>query len=199
MSRPIPRRSQTRFARMRRQLGFDRNELRRGIDRTQWKAGIALFLVFLVTGPLGVSWATATAFDAGVRTELRERRPLHQVTATVLSGQDAKASSFRYGKQTERASWREQDGTTRTAEIPSWLGAGPGDTRRVWVDASAKPTRPRPRAQTVADASMIGAGTAVTIAVALLGGYLLFRRRCDRLRYGLWDADWARLDSKNTR
>lgn len=51
MSRPITQRSQTRFARMRRQFGFDRNELRRGIDLTQWKVGVTLSLVLLIIAP----------------------------------------------------------------------------------------------------------------------------------------------------
>lgn len=183
----------TRLNRLRRTLGFDRNQLRRPVDRHQRAAGLALAGVFLLTAPLAALRVADLAYDAGVRAERHESADRHRVTARVLSVEESATGPT--GRLT--VAWTEPDGTHRTGVTAASQRVGRTDMRRIWVDSSGTPTtRPRTRYQAFTDAGSAGTGVTVGIGGALAVVYHLLRRRCDRRRYRLWEADWARIDSR---
>ena len=70
-----------------------------------------------------------------------------------------------------------------------------GTRRWLWVDRTGRPTAPpRSRSRTVIDAGYAAGGAVLAVGVPLLIAYRLVRRRCDRVRDAMWDAEWARID-----
>lgn len=190
----------TRWNRLRRRLGFDRNDLRRRVDRVQWTLSLGLVVLFLAAATPIAAWVGALTYDSGMRAERRENAHRHSVVATVIGpGGLGSAGSDRYIHRTVRASWPDPSapgGPPRVGVIPAWKGADPGTTRRIWVDGSGDLTvRPRPHARTVADTAYLASAAVLIAGIPVLLGYWLVRRRCDRRRYEMWDADWARLDT----
>ena len=186
----------TPLARLRRRLGLERNELRRGIDRVQRAIALCLLVLLLAAAPPLAAWTTSLSYAAGNRAEHAERVSRHQVVATVTSTGGIGSSGARYVHETVQARWPGVDGKTRTGTLPSWKNAKLGAQRTIWVDRQGDPTvRPRPHSRTVTDAAYAGAATALGCAVPVLLGYVVVRRRCDRYRDEMWEADWARMDA----
>ncbi|HEX2312327.1 MAG TPA: hypothetical protein VHJ17_01230 [Thermomonospora sp.] len=193
MRRPEGGRAPTRLGRLRRRLGFDRNTMRRPVDRVQWAVGLALTTVFLLVAPILVTWAWLWSYDSGARAERYERQTRQQVVATVVG--PAGTGGERYLHHTVRATWRAPDGTARSGRIPAWKEARAGARQRIWVERDGTVTvRPRPHSRTLVDAGYAATGAALAAGLPLLGAYYLVRRRCDRVRDALWDAEWARID-----
>ncbi|QFG25731.1 hypothetical protein [Actinomadura sp. WMMB 499] len=181
---------------LRRRFGLEPNELRRPVDRAQRLLGFALLLIFLGVAPPLALWAGASSYAAGNRAEEAERRDRHQVTATVTRTGDGTPSSDRFVHETVQATWPGPDGKPTAGALPSWRGAEVGDRRAIWVDRAGEPTvEPRPHSRTVTDAAYAGTAAVLGAALPAAVAYGLLRRRCDRRRDALWDADWARLDS----
>lgn len=196
MHRPVGCTVPTRLGRVRRRCGFDRNELRRKVDRVQWRLGLALLAAFLLVAPVAAVWVASWSYHSGLRVERHEVATRHAVVATVGgAGGFATAGTERYLHQTVQATWQAPDGTARTGQIPAWKNVKPGARQRIWIDGTGRLTvRPRPHSRTVVDAGYAAAGAVLAAALPLLTAYLLIRRRCDRLRDALWDAEWARID-----
>ncbi|MFV2171788.1 hypothetical protein ACFHW2_05880 [Actinomadura sp. LOL_016] len=181
---------------LRRRLGLEPSELRRPVDRVQRLLGFALLLIFLGAAPPLAIWAGAASYATGSRTEEAERRDRHRVTATVTQTGGAATSGDRFVHETVQATWPGPGAKPTAGTLPSWRGVEVGDRRTIWVDRAGEPTvEPRPHSRTVTDA--VYAGTAAVLGAALptAVAYGLVRRRCDRRRDALWDADWARLDA----
>lgn len=186
----------SRLGRCRRRFGFDRNELRRQIDRTQWRTGLAMLVLFLLAAPAAAWFAAGWSLETGLRAEHRERATRYPVVVTVAGPAGLAATAAdRYLHQTVLASWQAPDGTRRTGQLPAWKGARAGSRHQIWVDRAGAPVpRPRPHSRTVVDAGYAAAGAAMAAGLPLLCLYGLVRRRCDRRRYAAWDAEWARMD-----
>jgi hypothetical protein len=186
--------------RVRRRLGLDRNDLRRGIDRVQWALAGALLMVFLAAAPATAGIVADRVYDSGVRTEHRERATRHQIDATVVGvAQGPRSGQAGTTTPTVRLRWTAPDGTPRTGEAPAHGTATVGARQRIWIDDSGAATaRPRRHAQTVGATIYAAAGTTTAIGSLLLIVYGTVRRHCDRCRSRLWDVDWARLDRRRT-
>ncbi|TDD62784.1 Rv1733c family protein [Actinomadura rubrisoli] len=182
--------------RLRRRLGLERNELRRPVDRVQRLVALGLLLLLLAAGPPLAAWAAAWSYDTGTRTERAERASRHQVVATVTSTGGIGSAGDRYIHETVQATWPGADGKPRAGTLPSWKNAKVGAHRTIWVDRRAEPTvRPRPHSRTVTDAAYAATAAVLGVSMPLLLTYALVRRRCDRHRADLWEADWARMDA----
>lgn len=193
MRRPEGGRTPTRLGRLRRRFGFDRNEMRRRVDRIQWTVGVALTLVFLLVAPVLAVWAGARAYESGMHAERRQHATRWEVTATVTG--PGGVAGDRYLHRTVQATWRAPDGAVRTGRIPAWKDAQAGARRQIWVDRSGRPVpRPRPHSRTLVDTGYAAIGGTAGVGLPLLIVYWLVRRRCDRIRYARWDAEWARID-----
>lgn len=186
----------TPLTRLRRRLGLERNELRRRVDRVQRTIALCLLVLLLGAAPPLAAWAASWSYAAGSRAENAERDGRRQVVATVTSTGGIGSSGDRYIHETVQATWPGADGETHAGTLPSWKNAEVGSQRAIWVDREGDPTvRPRPHSRTVTDAGYAGAAAVLGCAVPVLGAYLLVRRRCDRHRDEMWEADWARMDA----
>ncbi|WP_141577251.1 hypothetical protein [Actinomadura sp. WMMA1423] len=186
----------TPLTRLRRRLGLERSELRRPVDRVQRLAALVLLLLLLAVAPPLAAWTAAWSYSAGTRAEQAERAERRQVVATVTSTGGIGSSGDRYIHETVQASWPGANGRLHVGTLPSWKNAKVGAHRTIWVDRQGEPTvRPRAHSRTVTDAAYAGGATVLGCAVPLLCAYALVRRRCDRHRDELWEADWARLDA----
>ncbi|WUH96597.1 hypothetical protein OHR68_23835 [Spirillospora sp. NBC_00431] len=186
----------TPLTRLRRRLGLERNALRRPVDRVQRAIALGLLVLLLAAAPPLAGWAVSWSYDAGTRAENTERANRRQVVATVTSTGGIGTSGDRYIHETVQAAWPGADGKQRVGTLPSWKSAKIGAQRTIWIDRDGDPTvRPRPHSRTVTDAAYAGAATVLACAVPVLLGYLAARRRCDRHRDELWEAEWARMDA----
>ncbi|WP_433478196.1 Rv1733c family protein [Spirillospora sp. CA-142024] len=186
----------TPLVRLRRRLGWEHNELRRRVDRVQRLIALGLLLVLLGVAPPLAAWTASWSYSAGKTAEHAERADRHQVVATVTSTGGIGSSGDRYIHETVQASWPGAGGKSRIGTLPSWKNAKVGAHRTIWVDRQGDPTvRPRPHSRTVTDAAYAAGATVLGCALPLLFVYALVRRRCDRHRDDLWEADWARMDS----
>lgn len=183
-----------RLHRLRRRLGFDRNDLRRGVDRIQWSAGLTLTLLFLVLGTVIAFLAATPVYQEGVRAERQERATRHQVVATVLSPPEADTGG-QVSRYVVRVRWTEPDGTTRTEKATAWEAAArPGETRRLWVDSAGRLTEPpRSHGRTVFATACTAIGGVLASGLLLLIAYALVRQHCDRLRAAEWEIALSKL------
>lgn len=179
-----------RLDRWRRSCGFDGNDLRRYVDRAQWRLGLALLGLFLVAAPVLGARVAGAVHASGVRAERHGASAWERVDATVVRAEESR------GRHRVTVAWTGPDGTRRNGGHTTWRDLAEGERLVVWVGAgnavSASP--PRTRAETRLYTAVAGAGVVAATGAPLLGAYLLARRRYDRIRHGMWDAAWARLD-----
>lgn len=186
----------TPLARLRRRLGLERSELRRRVDRVQRRIALGLLLLLLGAATPLAAWTASWSYSAGTRAEHAERADRRQVVATVTSTGGLGSSGDRYIHETVQASWPGADGRPHAGSLPAWKNAKVGAHRTIWVDRQSEPSvRPRPHSRTVTDAAYAAGATVLGCALPVLIAYALVRRRCDRHRDELWEADWARLDA----
>jgi hypothetical protein len=199
---------------LRRRLGLERNELRRRVDRVQRCMALCLLVIMLaVVTPFAV-WGARWTYDTGLRAERYERADRRQVVATVVQTGGVGSAGDRYVHETVQATWprpgaRDTTGNattntqaqaTRTGTLPSWKDAMVGAKKRIWVTMNGEVTgQPRAHSRTVSDAGYTAASIVLIGAVPFLLAYVLLRRRCDRHRYKMWDAEWARMDAHRGR
>lgn len=184
------------LTRLRRRLGLERNELRRRVDRVQRLVAFGLLVLLLGLAPPLAAWTGAWSYDSGVRAEHAERAVRHKVVASVTSTGGIGSAGDRYIHETVQATWPGADGKPRTGTLPGWKNAKVGAHRTIWVDRKDAPSlRPRPHSRTLTDAAYASAATVLGLSMPLLLAYALVRRRCDRCRDKLWEADWARMDA----
>ncbi|WP_131732776.1 Rv1733c family protein [Actinomadura formosensis] len=196
MRRSGIRRGGRMLVRVRRRLGLEPSVLRRRVDRVQQLIALGLLLLLLGTAPPLASWAASWSYRAGTRAEHAERMDRRQVVATVTSTGGVGSTSDRYIHETVQATWPGVNGEPHAGALPSWKDARIGAHRTIWIDGRGDPTvRPRPHSRTVTDAVYAGAAAVLGCSVPVLFAYALVRRRCDRHRDEMWEADWARLDA----
>ncbi len=201
----IGRGGMPRGRRLRSRLGLERNELRRRVDRVQRWAALGIFVLMVLVSTPVAAWCATMAYEAGLRAERHERADRRQVVATVVAIGGIDAEGNRYLHETVRATWQRPGTPDRPAEshsgtLPSWKGARVGAKKTIWVDLRGEPTgRPRPHGRTVTDAAYAAGSALPATGLPFLVAYVMVRRRCDRHRYAMWDAAWARMDAQRGR
>ncbi|MFB4307997.1 hypothetical protein [Actinomadura sp. GTD37] len=196
MRRSGIRRGGTPLVRLRRRLGLEHSELRRRVDRVQRLIALGLLLLLLGTAPPLAALAVNWSYSAGTAAENAENANRRQVVATVTATGGVGSAGDRYIHETVQATWPGGNGQPRVGTLPSWKDVKVGAHRTIWVDAAGDPTaRPRPHSRTVTDAVYAGAAAVLGSAMPVLLAYVLVRRRCDRHRDAMWEADWARMDA----
>lgn len=179
-----------RADRWRRRCGFDANDLRRDVDRTQWRIGLVLLTLFLTVAPPLAVFASQTVYDLSKRNARQEAATWKPVTATVVDAEG------RRGGYHVTVTWIEQDGTQRTGNLTSWSRVAVGERIEAWAGPDAVTfVPPSRRGQTVVFTAAAGAGVVLAAGSPLFITYRLVRRRFDRRRDRLWDVAWARLDN----
>jgi hypothetical protein len=103
------------------------------------------------------------------------------------------------GRRRVTVAWTEPDRTRRTGDYTTWRGSDVGSRVTAWAGLSTVSLLPpREHSRTIAQTGVAASGVALATGLPLLGLYRLIRRGCDRRRYRLWDAAWARLDNHHT-
>ncbi|MFA1539167.1 Rv1733c family protein [Actinomadura monticuli] len=196
MRRSGIRRGGTPLVRLRRRLGLERNALRRRVDRVQRLIALGLLLLLLGAAPPLAALAVNWSYGAGMSAEHAEHANRRQVVATVTSTGGVGSVGDRYIHETVQATWPGANAQPHVGTLPSWKDVKVGAHRTIWIDQRGDPTvRPRPHSRTVTDAVYAGSAAVLGCAVPVLFAYALVRRRCDRHRDAMWDADWARMDA----
>ncbi|MWA03423.1 hypothetical protein F8568_024195 [Actinomadura sp. LD22] len=86
MSSVHPRQVLDELQRLRRRLGFDRNDLRRAADRRQWAAGPAAAVSFATIAPPPCAGIVSATYQSGVRTEAAQTASHLAVGGAAASG-----------------------------------------------------------------------------------------------------------------
>ncbi|MFK4148724.1 hypothetical protein [Streptomyces sp. NPDC004065] len=171
-----------------------RNPLRRTSDVVEaWIVLVAWVLA--VAGGLVAGTLTAGAMQQSAERVRAQSRPVAAVLTEQAAHGAARPSSSALVWGTVR--WTEPDGSTHTgrARVPATAPAGAPVT--VWVNGRGALTAPPASPADTAFQSVLGGLWAGTAAVGLVvGGAKLARSQLDRRRFGQWDDEWARFDSR---
>lgn len=179
-----------RMDRWRRRFGFDANDLRRDVDRTQWRIGVGLLMIFLCLAPPLAVQGAGHVYDSGVRAERREAAEWRRVEAVIVEVEPLRAG------HRVTVTWNEPDGTRRWGDFTTWSRYRVGDLVPAWAGhGTVAATPPGRHGETVLTAAAAGAGVAAAVGLPLLGLYLLVRRRYDRRRDLIWETAWAWFDN----
>ena len=183
----------TRWGRLARRLGLDRNPVRRRTDRIQTCLGAGLLLAFLIGAPFLAMAAARWAGHVGAA-EQRAERAWHEVTAVLLRSapEPVVFASGLEGGAWVPARWIAPDGHPHTGEIEVSTGLASGTRIPIWVTAAGSPTGP-PLTQRAVTARVV---MAVLVAPVLLAAVLaclagIGRWVIHRRRLAGWDAAWA--------
>jgi len=186
--------------RMARQLGWDRNPLRRRVDRVEAAVLTGLFAVFLIGAPALMIAAARVTDSAGLRQQHAERA-WQQVPATLLQTAVTQAGPS-YGWDGARASarWTAPDGQRRTGLVAVDSSAVAGQHVAVWVDAAGRITRsPLSRYDNLGNIVLatVTAPIIMAAALAIAGGCA--RVVVNRRRLACWDRAWHAVGPRWTR
>ncbi|HEU5023472.1 MAG TPA: hypothetical protein VFV01_00990 [Spirillospora sp.] len=182
-----------RVSRWRRSCGFDHNDLRRSVDRTQWMLGIVLLIAYLAVAPLVSAVAIGSAYEAGVRAEHHEAATFHRVHATVTK------VTYRIGTYHVTVDWTAADGKRHTGDYSTARGTIVGRHPKVWADTKhVSDEPPQKHAGTVGDTAAVAALAPLAMSLPFLGAYALLRHRYDQRRYQLWEDEWAQYDDQHS-
>jgi len=184
----------TRLARFARRLGVDRNPLRRRTDRIEAVIRLATMILLLAAVPLAMITAGRQADHLALSQVHAQQVADHQVTAVLLQQAPATGVPNPYSSvqmTTVLARWQPPGQVPRTGQVPAPVGAGPGSTVSVWLNASGTVTSAPPDHQTIVGNVLIAAfWTGLVTILLVLGASALTRRILDRHRMRAWDAEW---------
>jgi hypothetical protein len=190
MSQPIaPRPSRRLFG--------SPSPLRRAGDRVEVASRLLCVLVVLLAVPVALTAATVAGTGARQRAD-DEAATRTEVPAVLLAdavastGAEAAADRVR-----TPGTWHAPDGSRREGLVPATVGAGAGQTVRIWVDGDGERVRPPLDTAGVVSAA-VGTGMMVFLVLAALGlsGHLLVCRALERHRAHQWDDAWAAVEPR---
>jgi hypothetical protein len=179
--------------RITRWIGADRNPLRRPIDRFESVVRILLVLAFLVGAPL-LGPATHRLADVAGVAQVRREVSWRQVEAVLQ--RPSPRQFYGYGSLATfwvPGRWRAPSGANRHGLVPAKSGDPAGSKVRVWVDWAGRVTNRHPmtigmvRTRSV----LLGLGSVVGLALALLLLAGLTKLLLNRRRMLYWGIEWA--------
>src|SRR6266545_4138712 len=181
----------TRWARLARRLGLDRNPLRRRIDHAHTCIMAGLLAAFLIGAPLSAILGSHLERAAGQR-----------VPAVLL--QSAQPDPYVvYGSALTawvRARWTAPGGSAHTGEIPVSADKPAGSTVRVWVDSTGHAmgtplSRGQINSRVVAAAVFAPLGIALLLLTTAVVASVVLEHR--RLRE--WETAWVSIERQWSR
>lgn len=188
-----------------RQLGWDKNPLRRPSDHAEKWLLTILVALFVIGAPIAAIVAGLLA-DASALRQQRTQRSWHQVTATVV--QDAPTEDaptevgpyYGWGMTLVPVRWTTPAGSRRTGTVATQLSLQAGSRLPVWEDSAGRLTdAPLTRAQVMQRAAVAAATAPAVLALVLFlagaGGRLLL----DRRRLAGWERAWYAVGPRWTR
>ncbi|OKK03424.1 hypothetical protein AMK26_18085 [Streptomyces sp. CB03234] len=181
------------------------NPLRRDTDLAEaWVALVALLLMCVAAPVTG--WICGTLTNASLQQSVRlQQEQRHPVTAQVLghdegartAARDAEGATDHQMRRSVPARWTAPDGIRHTGTLTTApLGAGPGDTVRIWTDDRGRPVE-RPMTEETAreQAVLAGIGTMLLAAGLVEGVRRVVVWQLVRRRYARLDRAWAQAGS----
>jgi hypothetical protein len=182
----------TRWTRLTRRLGADRNPLRRPADLIEAWLLPAVIVAFLALGPLAAG-AASLWVHAGNAAARQAQRSWHRVPAVLLRAAPGPLMSDN-GANTwlveTPARWTS-GGRAHTGKIPAAAGSRADAVVPVWLDRAGNVRIPPPTADQVQERVIVVAAAALAaLAVLLASLALLARWVLDRRRLAGWDAAW---------
>jgi hypothetical protein len=194
MRRPKARWPATRLACCGRQLGFDRNPLRRRTDRIEALIRLVTVILLMVAVPIAAIVAGREADQLALRQAHAQQAAEHEVTAVLLQRAQATGVPDPYTSVQLTyvlARWQPPGQPPRSGQVLAPAGAPAGTTVAVWIDASGAVASPPPDHREIAGDVCIAAVIASMVAILLLlESNVLARRVLDRRRMNEWDAEW---------
>lgn len=179
-----------------RRMGFEQNELRRGVDRA--RAWVTVGAVGLIVGgtPLVTPPVMDLVHDSAARNAQVQAQHRHQVTAVLPRGAEPAPTMTVMGNRPVyvTARWTRPDGLPRQGRIQMAERVEPGGTVPIWVNDRGRPV-PAPLNASQVQAQTVVAGTGSVLGTFVLVGAaaLLLRRWLDRRAYDQWEQEWAVL------
>jgi hypothetical protein len=159
-----------------RQLGLDRNPLRRRTDWLESAIVAGLLAIFLAGTPLAAIAAGAWAHAAGLR-EQRAQRSWYQASLVLVHSAPRQAAFKRWPPPVRvRARWTQPGGQALLAEVPVPPGSRAGSRVRVWAGRSGP-----------------------VAGVPLTSGEITARWLLERRRLAAWEYAWTRTGPHWTR
>jgi hypothetical protein len=179
----------TRRARLRHQLGLDRNRLRRPSDRIEALFLLVAFVAFIPLALVATILAASWTHSAGVA-ELRAGSTFRRVTAVLVQPAPAvppTASAWLWAP----ARWVAY-GRVHTGSVLAARGTRAGATVQIWVDRNgqAQSAPPTP-GQVTARVVLVAAITPAAVALGLWLSTRALRRVLDRRRIAAWGRAWS--------
>lgn len=187
----------SRWVRLVRWLGFDRNPLRRPADRAESLLRL-LVVVLLVAGvPVATIAAGRTADHLVLRQAQAQRSERHLVQAVLIKRATADSNDHPYSNVPVAwvaARWTALDGSAHHGQVLAQAGARPGSTVPVWIDRSGAVTDPPlTHAKICVDVSIAVMAAAELLPILLLGLLSLGRHLLDIRRWKAWDSEWGAI------
>jgi len=191
----------TRWARLARRLGLDRNPLRRRIDHAHTCIMAGLLAAFLIGAPLSAILGSHLERAAGQRV-WQAQQTWQRVPAVLL--QSAQPDPYVvYGSALTawvRARWTAPGGSAHTGEIPVSADKPAGSTVRVWVDSTGHAmgtplSRGQINSRVLAAAVFAPLGIALLLLTTAVVASVVLEHR--RLRE--WETAWVSIERQWSR
>jgi hypothetical protein len=183
------------LTKLRRRVGFDRNELRRPADRAETCVMIGLLTAFLAGAPLLAMTVHHEANAVSMRA-LHNQQEWRQVPAVLLEGTPA-STSVLYESSTiiwARARWAA-NGAVHVGEVPVPAGTRKGGTVRVWTDRAGDVAGvPLTRAQIADRVIAVTVFAPFALALVLLTVAAIAGRLLERKRIAAWEPAWESVE-----
>ncbi|WP_449583795.1 Rv1733c family protein [Nocardia colli] len=165
--------------------------MRRREDRVQSITACVLILLFTIIVPV-----LAIVFGGHVyrtETDAAQAESAHMRMVKVTAVETATTPLNAFTTQT-KVSWRENDGTDRTAEYFSKDYVKPGTSWNIWLDETGHIVAPPEYSSAAGKAVLWTVGAIAGVLVVFLSGFLVLRGRLDRRRLQRWEAEWVGVD-----
>jgi hypothetical protein len=182
----------TKWVKLSRRFGLDRNPLRRPADKIEaWLVPVAI-AVFLALCPVVGSGMSAWVHADNAAAQ-RAAQSWHSVKAILLQAVPGAAESDG-GTNTwtvwARAQWTV-GGLHVTGKVPVPAGSPAGSTHTVWLNRAGAVQVPPASASQVAGLADTATAVGLTALAILLAGLTwLIRRALDRRRLARWESAW---------
>lgn len=177
-----------------RQLGLDRNPLRRRIDRIEAFVRLTVLVLLLAAVPVGVFLAGRTADHVFGHQAQVQQASDYQVTAVLTQDAPMVGAVDPYSAVETAwatARWTAPNGTVHTGGALVTAGTRKGSKTRVWINAAGAITDPPAGHRDVMAEVAVTAMVSGTVLILLLfGTEAIVIHSLNRRRFGAWDAEW---------
>lgn len=184
----------SRWARCARQLGVDRNPLRRPADRIEAALRFAVLILIIAGVPIATIAVGRTVDHLTHRHIQAQQAADHQIRAVLTQDARPTGAPDPYSNVPMTwvlARWTAPNGTVHSGQILAPVGLRKGSTARTWVTRSGAATGAPETQRDVRLAVFVAVMSTLLILLLVLVGLQVFLcHLLNRRRIGAWDAEW---------